>query len=510
MTPVSASLNDTRAELEPQTGSTLPLAGSSQRPVVLIESDPAIQRLFGELLEELGCAIVSCATGEEGLRKVRELRPELVLIDVGLPDQDGLRVLERIRAAGEDLSIIMLSTNGRASTIVKAMKRGANDFLIKPFSREEARRAIEGGIEEVNYRSALETERLRTQLDQLKLQGDQAERDRIFRHSAKMRAIRGVIDQVADTDVTVLIWGESGVGKDLIARAIHTRSFRRDMPFVKVNCAALPLELLESELFGYERGAFTGAYRGKPGKFELANKGTIFLDEIGEMPLPLQAKLLQVLQDRQFSRLGSRGDIRVDVRVVASTNKNLAKAMEEKTFREDLYYRLNIVNIFVPPLRERREEVPIIVDYLWRKYSGQYNRHTQGISAETLRLFLDYYWPGNVRELENMVKRIVILKSEELVKGELAAVMNENGASGDRPGGGEPKNLEGGGREGLKEVTKQLVQEAERAMIKKTLESTRWNRVEAARRLKISYKALLNKIQAYGLTKRDAEDSSDA
>lgn len=469
---------------------------------VLIGGDPAVQRLLSELLEEMGCEVLHCATGEEGLRRVRELRPALVLMDVLLPDWDWFDVLERVRKVREDSSIIVLSVDGQASTIVKAMRQGATDVLTEPFSREEARRAIERGIEAVNYRIVLEAERLQAQIAQQHLQGGEPESDRIFRNSAKIKAIKDVVDQVADTDVTVLIWGESGVGKGLIARAVHDRSSRRALPFVKINCAALPAELLESELFGYERGAFTGAYRGKPGKFELANKGTIFLDEIGEMPLALQAKLLQVLQDREFSRLGSREDIRVDVRVVASTNKNLAKAVAEKTFRDDLYYRLNIVNILVPPLRERREEIPILAEYFWRKYSAQYDRFKQGISAETLRLFLGHPWPGNVRELENMVKRIVIMNSDDGVCSELLAAGN-----GNQPPG-EPGRVVEGRREGLKAVTRQIVQETERTIIKQTLEDTRWNRVEAARRLKISYKALLNKVHAYGLARVDSEDSS--
>jgi two-component system response regulator AtoC len=287
---------------------------------------------------------------------------------------------------------------------------------------------------------------------------------------------------------------------------------------VKVNCAALPLDLLESELFGYERGAFTGAHRRKPGKFELADGGTIFLDEIGEMPLPLQSKLLHVLQDREFARLGSGRDIRVDVRVIASTNKDLERAVGQGGFREDLYYRLNVVNIHVPPLRDRREEIPILAEHFLQKYSRQYNRAEARLSRELLERFQAYTWPGNVRELENLIKRIVVLESEEFVAHEMlgreAAPVPSNGAR--RNGAGAPRGtlaVKENGHEqngavkraawvagmGLKEVAKRAARDAERGVIKEVLEEVRWNRVEAARRLKISYKALLYKIQECGL-----------
>lgn len=489
--PGAVNKGESRPDARPSLGSLL------NGPVVVIDDDPSVQRVLREILEDLGCEVVVCASGDEGFVKTRELQPALVLVDVRLPDQNGFELLGRIRKMKEDASVIVISTDGHPHTIVRAMKRGADDFLTKPFSREEARRVLEETIERIDYR--LEVERLRTQLAQQSLQQQHSEHDRIFRNSAKMREIKDVVDQVADTDATVLIWGESGVGKELVARAVHQRSSRRSMPFVKVNCAALPLELLESELFGYERGAFTGAYREKPGKFELADRGVIFLDEIGEMPMPLQAKLLQVVQDREFSRLGSRRDIRVDARVVVSTNRDLVSAVGRKEFREDLYYRLNIVNIHIPPLRERLEEVPALVEHFWMKYSAQYNRCKDGVSADALRLFMRHNWPGNVRQLENMVKRIVILNSEEWVETEMR---------GGGRGGGQREESKGeeltDGR-GLKEATKRAIQETERAIIKSALDDARWNRVEAAKRLKISYKSLLNKIQAYGLAGNNPE-----
>jgi transcriptional regulator with GAF, ATPase, and Fis domain len=325
--------------------------------------------------------------------------------------------------------------------------------------------------------------------------------DGAFDNSPRMRVIKEMIEQVADTDATVLVRGESGVGKELVSRAIHEGSPRRAHALVKVNCAALPLELLESELFGHERGAFTGAHRRKAGKFELADGGTIFLDEIGEMPLPLQSKLLHVLQAGEFSRLGGGLDLKVDVRVVASTNRDLERAVADGSFREDLYYRLNVVSIHVPPLRERPEEILILAEQFREKYSQHYRRAPVRLSPAMLGTFRAHGWPGNVRELENMVKRIVVLGSEVQATRDLAGasaplatmdIAEPDADSWPAPPPWAPTMS-------LKEFSRRAVHEAERRVIKEVLDLVRWNRVEAARRLGISYKALLYKIRAYEL-----------
>ena len=346
-----------------------------------------------------------------------------------------------------------------------------------------------------------------------------------------MREVRELIERVADTDVTVLIRGESGTGKELVARAVHAASPRRDRTFVKVNCAALPTELLESELFGFERGAFTGAIQQKPGKFEFANHGTMFLDEISEMGPPLQSKLLQVLQDGEFARLGGRQDVRVDVRVVCATNRDLERAVADGQFREDLFFRLNVVCITLPPLRQRRDEITPLTEYFLRHYSEHYNKPSLALATDTLRLFHEYDWPGNVRELENLVKRMVILGSDASIRLEIAdaiagrqlrvgpipaiehasAVIAAQAAASVLPpvppaaaavpvaaiGREEPPAPVGS----LKDIGRSAARIAERELIARTLQQTRWNRREAAEILGISYKALLYKIKEAELDK---------
>jgi Nif-specific regulatory protein len=313
----------------------------------------------------------------------------------------------------------------------------------------------------------------------------------------KMRQIKEIVDQVANADVTILIEGESGVGKEIIARSIHLNSSRREGPFIKVNCAALPSELLESELFGYEKGAFTGAYRQKPGKFELAHRGTIFLDEIAEISPGLQAKLLQVLQDREFSRIGGKMDFKVDVRVLAATNKNMEEALRVGGFREDLYYRLNVVNITVPPLRERKEEILIFVQYFMEKFLKKYSKKVKPLSDHLLKIFLQYHWPGNVRELENLIHRYVVLNSEETIIEELSNPTKETDSK-------EGNNLVSQRKvwPSLKEVHRETTVKVESELIRQALEMAHWNRKKAAGLLNISYRTLLYKMNRFGIHNR--------
>ena len=342
--------------------------------------------------------------------------------------------------------------------------------------------------------------------------------------SEKMREVRDLIARVADTDVTVLIRGESGTGKELVARAIHSSSPRRHRTFVKVNCAALPSELLESELFGFERGAFTGAIQHKPGKFEFAHEGTMFLDEISEMHHPLQSKLLQVLQDGEFARLGGRQDVHVDVRILAATNRDLEVAVADGQFREDLFFRLNVVCITLPPLRQRRDEIPMFTERFLAHYAEHYNKPPIALASDTMRLFAEYDWPGNVRELENLLKRAVVLGSDESIRRDLAAAIGgrrvapglipalrsspapDAGPSQAAPApspvdGGPSANLQTVPTGSLKDIARNAAREAERDLIYRTLQQTRWNRREAAEILGVSYKALLYKIKEADLDK---------
>src|SRR2546426_8574008 len=315
--------------------------------------------------------------------------------------------------------------------------------------------------------------------------------------SSKMQPIRDLISKVASTNTTVLLRGESGTGKEVIARALHKASPRAGKQFLKVNCAALPGELLESELFGHEKGAFTGAYRQKPGKFEAAHQGTLLLDEIGEMPLRLQAKLLHVLQDGEFSRVGGEKIIDTDVRLIAATNRDLESALRTHQFREDLYYRLNVIEIRIPPLRERREEIPVMVDYFLRKFNLQFAR-TVEVPQETMRVFVDYHWPGNIRELENGVKRVVVLGTARPVHTEILGNISR-GPRVSGPGAPAAAVVSPDAPISLKEIARQAAREAERVAIKEVLDRVHWNRAKAARLLQISYKALLYKIVQCGL-----------
>jgi transcriptional regulator with GAF, ATPase, and Fis domain len=327
--------------------------------------------------------------------------------------------------------------------------------------------------------------------DQL-LMAEPSEWPHIFERSPLMRTLGHRVHLVADTDAAVLLRGESGAGKDVIARAIHSISPRRDHPFVKVNCAALPTEILESELFGHEKGAFTGAYKATQGKFEIAHGGTLLLNEIGDMPVALQAKLLHVLQDREFVRVGGVEIISVDVRIVASTNRDLEAAVRNGQFRQDLYYRLKVIDLHVPPLRSRREEIPYLAQAFVDRFNEQYRRRFV-LSDEALALLSDYTWPGNVRELENMMKRSVVLQDESLLRDELTLLMAEI------PAPLQPRTPTGWS---LRELARQAAARAERQAIIETLDRARWNRSEAAKALKVSYRTMMNKINQYGLSKK--------
>ena len=353
--------------------------------LLVIDDDAGVREYLDALMSRVGYQVFLAASGEEALAGLGESQPDLVTLDVVLDGMDGLETLRRIKKRLPDVPVVMLSGHGQARTIVEAMRFGAADFLRKPFEAEELGLAFE---------RALETRALRQEVEELRGEaGRSVATELIFgADDGKMLEAREIAEQVADTDITVLIRGESGTGKEVVARSLHHLSGRRSKPFVKVNCAALPSGLLESELFGFEKGAFTGAQKRKLGKFEFANHGTIFLDEIGEMSPALQAKLLQVLQDGEFSRLGGESDVQVDTRILAATNCNLEEAVANGAFREDLYYRLNVVTILVPPLRDRVGSIPILVEHFLRKFGEEYKRPIHALRPETMRRFIEHSW----------------------------------------------------------------------------------------------------------------------
>jgi two-component system, NtrC family, response regulator AtoC len=478
------------------------MQSSPKTRVLIVDDDGSMARFLGSYLSRRNFDISTAASGEEAIRMFRVCDPALVLLDVSMPGLNGIETLERIKQIRPEVAVVMISGQNDPELIFKASKLGAEDYVSKPFEPKDL---------EARIMKVLDRQRLVTEVQELREQvRRQSDFSMLFGTSPKMEEVKQTIEQVADTTATVLIRGESGTGKEVVSRMIYAQSSRRDKPFVKVNCAAIPHELLESELFGYEPGAFTGANRQKLGKFEQANYGTIFLDEISEMHPALQAKLLHVLQDGEFARLGGKRDIAVDVRVLAATNKQLERAVEDGMFREDLFYRLNVVTIHIPPLRERREEIPILLDFFVHKYSEYYGKNPPAFSEYAVSRMMEYAWPGNIRELENLVKRYVIVGNEAQIIRELSThkpiVTSLGATSGQGNGRAQesatpksvvtypvPQNIDE--MPSLLEIGRRAAMAAEREAIERVLTQTRWNRRQAAKILKISYKALLNKLK---------------
>src|SRR6185503_11161650 len=452
----------------------------SKQSILVVDDDKNTRDYLAAFLGSSGYVVECLGSGDETIERLASgYSPSVILLDVMLPGKDGIEVLANVKALYAKIPIIILSGIGQIKTVVEAMKTGAADYLTKPFEEEALELAIANVIEKQQLKEELKT---------LKQQLAYVEQGNILTSNRQMLRIIDISRHVANTDVPVLILGESGVGKEVVASFIHEQSNRADGPFVKVNCAALPHELLESELFGYERGAFTGAVRDKIGKFEQADKGTLLLDEIGEMSSHLQAKLLHVLQDSEFSRLGGKKPVKVNVRILAATNKKLKEAVLKGEFRNDLYFRLNVIRIEIPPLRERREDIPLMCTHFMDKYRERYQSAVQVLPKDLLEAFMRYDWPGNVRQLENAVKRYLILPDSEILS-ELRMTSQEPAP---------PVNTV----VSLKEVASHAAEIAEKEAVLKMLEETAWNRKESARRLHISYKALRNKLKKWQLTRQ--------
>ncbi len=455
--------------------------------ILIVDDEKAIRTTLSGVLEDEGYRVAGAGSGTEALGRVADELPDLVILDIWMPDLDGLETLAELKRLYPDLAVVMISGHGTIETAVKATKLGAYDFIEKPLSLEKTLLVVDRALAHV--RLERENRALRERIERgYEIVGD----------SPGIRELRRQIAVAAPTNGRVLIYGENGSGKELVARAIHGRSARRERPFVEVNCAAIPEELIESELFGHERGAFTGAIARRRGKFELADGGTLFLDEVGDMSLKTQAKVLRALEEQAFERVGGKEPIRVDVRVITASNQNLADLIAQGRFREDLFYRLNVIPIEVPPLRRRREDIPLLVQHFLKAFSLESGRRLKTLTGEATAYFMNYDWPGNVRELRNMVERLVIMTPGEVIGSEQLPPPL-------RP-------VEVAEREAARDRTLREAREAfERALITAELQANDWNITRTAQRLGIGRVNLWKKLKAFGITPpRKSEEAGPA
>ena len=461
--------------------------------ILVIDDDPKVSWILSEGLSSK-FDFVSARDGVEGIQMVSTEQPDLVLLDIKMPSMNGIEVLERLNKLDDRPDVIMISGHGDTKFVVDSIKLGAAEFINKPFDVHEV---------EIHINGVLERGKLKKEVTDLKTELEAKNAYAGFvGDSDAMQKVKGIIEQVADSELTVLIRGESGTGKEIAARSLHQLSGRKDKPFLKVNCAAIPRDLLEAELFGYEKGAFTGAHKTKQGRFELANKGTIFLDEIGDLPPELQSKLLQVLEQQEFVRVGGIHNIHVDVRIICATNRNLETAIIEKGFRDDLFYRLNEITLFLPPIRQRREDIPLLASHFLSKYNQLYNKEFSGLSSEVMDQLTAFLWPGNVRQLENMIKQVVVRGDESIIIDLINSAATQ--VAGLDMGANPQLAADPAGEVdlttySLKTRVGKTVANEEKKLIAEVLNKTNWNRRKAAELLEISYRSLLYKIKDYNL-----------
>jgi len=470
---------------------------SSLKPkgkILVIDDEPEIGWIFSKILSDNGYEVFSSQTGKDGLDKVQKFMPDLVFLDLKLPDKDGIEVLKDIKNIDPAILVIMITAHETIQTAVKAVKLGAYDYIPKPLPNERLKIIVD---------KALETQNLARKVELLTKGG--LALSEIIGQSEAMQKVFKSIKGVAAHDVSVILRGESGTGKELAARAIHSLSKRKDKSFVPIDSATLPETLVESELFGYEKGAFTGADTLKIGKFEQAQGGTIFLDEIGNLTTHIQIKLLRVLQEREIERLGGKAPIKIDVRIIVATNRDLEEAVKKGEFREDLYHRLNVFEIVLPLLREREDDIILLSQYFLVKFNKEMGKEVKDFSDEVLEIFKRYHWPGNVRELENAIKSSVILAKDKILPEHLPAHMNKNTVGIDSSRLVEFSNLNGNDeRISLKEAKKNIsniTEVTEKRFIEKTLNETNCNKRKAAKILGITYKSLFRKMRKYGINK---------
>jgi two-component system response regulator AtoC len=469
-----------------------------RKQILVVDDEPNLRRVLSALLARDDYDVHTAEDGERALAVLGEHHIDMVVTDLRMPKIDGMELLRRVRAMDEELPVVIITAHGTVDNAVEALKTGAFDYITKPFDQTEVRTIVRKAL---RTRDLAATEATR----QTESVVGEEMRFGIIGTSTAIRDLCAVIERVADTPTTVLVTGESGTGKELVARALHENSSRRDKPFIKVNCAAIPRDLMESELFGYERGAFTGAVGSKPGRFELAHGGTLFLDEIGTIPTEMQVKLLRSLQESEFERVGGIKTIRVDVRLVAATNSDLRHEIEVGSFRDDLYYRLNVVPIRLSPLRERADDIPLLVRHFLSKFNNRLNKSIYGISAEAEVALMSHPWPGNIRELENVIERAVLFADTQQIQlADLSPELRESNLSQRPRASVAPPTMDvSGSIEGLKEQVKAAMSRLERELIQRALDQTAGNVTHAARLLKISRKGLQLKMKELGLRERD-------
>lgn len=481
---------------------------TSKIRVLAIDDDPNVTWILSDGLNEEEFEVETCNDAATAVSRLSAFQPDVCLLDIKMPGMDGIEALHHIKRADPSISVIMISGHADTPIVVRAIKGGADDFMVKPFEVE---------MVDICIRKVLEKKDLKQKVNRLERELErQTVQQEFIGDSQPILLVRDLVEQVGATDLNVLIRGETGTGKDVLARLVHQMSDRHRGPFVKVNCAALPGELLESELFGHERGAFTGAYKSKPGRFELAHNGTIFLDEIGEMPANLQAKLLQVLEQREFFRVGGTTNIKVNIRLITATNIDIEQKITEKEFRVDLFYRLNDITVQMPPLRDRGEDILLLANHFLGRYAEKQGIATEALRHECERELVGYSWPGNVRELESLIKRVTIFGQDEVHKyidrhkdSTLAtgkAIAAISGAAK------VPNELDDSFFDGkaLKEVSAEVVGKVERRAIELCLDRNGWNRKRTAKELEVSYRCLLYKIQEYSLKPESAKERVDS
>jgi len=456
----------------------------AQKTILVADDDASIRSLLKQLLADEGFAVHEASTGIEVVDKVKELSPDLVIMDVRMPELDGIEALARLKSTNPKTAVLIMTAFGSSNAAIRAMELGAFDYITKPFELDKISHSVKRVLDYQDLTQEVEV--LRDEISSL------VQTERIVGNSPAMQEVYKTIGKVAKADATVLITGESGTGKELVAEALHFNSNRRSGPMVKVSCAALPETLLEAELFGHEKGSFTGAMTQRRGRFEMADKGTIFLDEIGEMTVPTQTKLLRVLQERKIERIGSNLPIKVDIRIVVATNKDLQKQVEQSKFRDDLYYRLNVINIHMPPLRDRKEDIPSLVEHFLAKHRYSATAQPAAISEEAIRRLMEYNWPGNVRELENVIERAVVLSRGQIITSRELPFGDHDAAEGEE-GEGEAD------AKGDSSFFKKSVAQFEKDLIMKALRDANGNRSKAAEMLGIYRRLLYAKIKEYGL-----------